>query len=37
MVYVDSDTHYTLKRLALDTRCSLQQLCTQAVMKLVPR
>ena len=35
VIYVDSDTHHTLKHLALDQRCSLQDLCTSAVMKLI--
>ena len=35
VVYVDKETHYTLKRLALESECSLQELCTSAVMKLI--
>ncbi len=35
VVYVDRETHYTLKRLALENECSLQELCTSAVMKLI--
>ena len=35
VVYVDTDTHFELKRMALEARCSLQELCTRGVMSLL--
>ena len=35
VVYLDTDTHFELKRMALEARCSLQELCTRGVMSLL--
>ena len=37
VVYVEMESHHTPQRLALDNRCSLQDPCTSAVMKLVTK
>ena len=35
VVYLDTDTHFELKRMALESRCSLQELCTRCLMSLL--
>ena len=35
VVYLDTDTHFKLKRMALEARCSLQELCTRGLMRLL--
>ena len=37
VVYLDTDTHFELKRMALEARCSLQELCTRGVMSLLKK
>ena len=37
VVYLDTDTHFELKRMALEARCSLQELCTRGVMNLLDK
>ena len=37
VVYLDTDTHFQLKRMALEARCSLQALCTRGVMSLLSK
>ena len=37
VVYLDSNTHFELKRLALESRCSRQELCTRGVTSLLKK
>ena len=37
VVYLENDTHFQLKRMALESRCSLQELCTRGVMSLLSK
>ena len=37
VVYLDTETHFKLKRMALEARCSLQELCTRGVTSLLTK